>query len=367
MKRSGCIIVTVLFLGYIGWFGGMLLVHHDTAFSAVENRYLQTLPTWKWENVATGKWMTQMEHFVTDQFAGRNSWIALKAGIELALGKQENNDVYIGDSYLVKKYLADQTDDESINKVIRFAQDNPELDVTMLLVPSVASLQPDVIDKPLLPDGEYVCLQRYQQMSEGILNWIDVWGALAGKTDLFFKMDHHWNADGAWLAYQAWMKQKGIDKRKEEMQSITLTTSFQGTLYSKAGTFWREGEPLTYLTSKTVQATMMDEEGRVWQGLIDESFLSTKDAYGALLSSNHAHLQIETTADTDRRILIVKDSFANIMIPMMVEEYQTIDVIDLRYYHGSVSAFCKERDITEVAFIYQLETFQSEASLGFLR
>ena len=185
---------------------------------------------------------------------------------------------------------------------------------------------------------------------------------------MYFRTDHHWTADGALYAYMAWRSEKGLEEKSfADYTYEKLTDEFKGTIWSKAGAFWMEGESLWYYFNPEVTIVCTDESGNTMEGYVDPSYLDTKDKYGAFLSSNHAVLNIETSVKNGRSLLIVKDSYANILIPLLCEEYETIEVFDLRYNKTKVSEYAKEHGITDVLIVYQLDTFVQEPSVGFLR
>ena len=60
--------------------------------------------------------------------------------------------------------------------------------------------------------------------------------------------------------------------------------------------------------------------------------LTSKDLYDVYLSGAESLLRIENpNAKTDRELLVFRDSYASSLIPLLVEDYQTVTLIDLRY------------------------------------
>ena len=70
-----------------------------------------------------------------------------------------------------------------------------------------------------------------------------------------------------------------------------------------------------------------------------------KNPYGAYIYGGNPLARIENKITTnEKRLLIVKDSFSNCLIPFIALELQYVDVIDLRYFTGSIRNFVdKER------------------------
>ena len=80
--------VTTLFCGFLGVVVAANALTPDKSFSEMENRNLAQKPVVSLNGLLTGKFMSEYESYVTDQFAGRDGWTAAKAAIELASGKQ---------------------------------------------------------------------------------------------------------------------------------------------------------------------------------------------------------------------------------------------------------------------------------------
>ena len=94
MSKRTLRLQTGLFLVFIFLFFLLNLVLPDRTFSEQENRALQTLPSFSFARLFSGRYTSEFETYTVDQFAFRDSWTALKARSELAVGKKENNNVY---------------------------------------------------------------------------------------------------------------------------------------------------------------------------------------------------------------------------------------------------------------------------------
>jgi hypothetical protein len=69
----------------------------------------------------------------------------------------------------------------------------------------------------------------------------------------------------------------------------------------------------------------------------------------------------------DRSLLIIKDSFANSMIPFLVKHYNRIDIVDPRYYKKSISKYVKENNIDDILIIYNLATLSTDRNIESIR
>ena len=86
-----------------------------------------------------------------------------------------------------------------------------------------------------------------------------------------------------------------------------------------------------------------------------------KDKYKVFLSGNTDLLHIKNE-DTDLpKLLLIKDSFANSLIPFLALHYD-IDVIDLRYYKSSVIDYMGENNFDAVLLLYGIDTLCTDIS-----
>lgn len=68
--------------------------------------------------------------------------------------------------------------------------------------------------------------------------------------------------------------------------------------------------------------------------------------------------------DSNRHLLLIKDSYANSLIPFLINQYRSITVVDPRYYFEDYSRLIKDDLITDVLFMYNTNTFVQDTSLA---
>ena len=64
------------------------------------------------------------------------------------------------------------------------------------------------------------------------------------------------------------------------------------------------------------------------------------------------------------KCVVVKESFGNAFVPFLVDHYQTVYVIDYRYYSGSVVDFAKTNKATDVIFVNNLSAIRGSYQMG---
>ena len=79
---------------------------------------------------------------------------------------------------------------------------------------------------------------------------------------------------------------------------------------------------------------------------------------------NHSRIDITTPVDENKNLLIFKDSYANCFIPFLQPYFRSIIVIDPRYYYDDVDRLVTDNSITDVLFLYNVDTFMTDTSLA---
>ena len=97
--------------------------------------------------------------------------------------------------------------------------------------------------------------------------------------------------------------------------------------------------------------------------LYDDKYLNEKDKYSYYLSNNSSIIEIDTNVDNNEQLLIIKDSYANSLIPFLVNHYKKLIIIDPRYYKSSIIDYINNNNIKNVLFIYNMNTIDKDSGI----
>ena len=114
---------------------------------------------------------------------------------------------------------------------------------------------------------------------------------------------------------------------------------------------------------RDVTVRSVDCDGTVTDSLYDMTKLMEKDQYTLFQGGNWAKVTIETGVKNGRHLLLVKDSFANCFVPFLTEDYETITMLDLRYFNDPVEELMAEQGTTDVLILYELSNFAADSNL----
>lgn len=341
----------------------------DKEKSDEENRVLESMPKLSLASITTGDFMEQWEAYMSDQFVGRNVWRKLKVGLDRLGGSSMENGVFIGKDGQLLEDIALPDDgqySENIKAVKNFAQTYSDIPVTVMLVPDAASIL-----SGSLPSFASVEDQRqmFSMVERGLgdsVNWVDVYSILnSRKTEkLYYKTDHHWTTQGAFYVFRETAAGFGIEGDvSDDYVSYTVTDSFNGVLAAKSGVGLSEKESIEiYAPASGDDDVVVNyvDEARKTSSLYDSSKLETRDKYAVFFGGNTSVMDIKTVSPSSKRLLVVKDSFANCFIPFLTPYYREIVVVDPRYYSGTMKDIMDTYRITDALIMYSGNTFVTD-------
>lgn len=367
-KLVGIIFILTLFLFLI-----INVIVPDREKSVQENRMLATKPKFRLSSLISGDYDEKFEAYMDDQFVGRDMWRKLKVTVDRICGSRLENGVYIGRNgqLLEQIEVADENHLAANIKAIKsFSESQKKIPVRMMLVPDAANVLNHSLPALAKPEDQTQMFSMVRKDLGDSVEWIDVSTELnKHKTEkIYYKTDHHWTTLGAFYAFQAAAPSLGIEgDLSGKYVSHAVSNSFNGMLASKSGVNLGEKEQIDiYVPTEEDTDLIVDyvDEGKRSTSLYDSSKLKEKDQYTVFLGGNSSLLDIRTVSTSTKRLLLVKDSFANSFIPFLTSYYREIVVVDPRYYSGTINDLMDSYRISEVLFLYSGNTFFKDNNIS---
>ena len=364
----GIIFILTLFLFLI-----INVIVPDREKSVQENRMLATKPKFRLSSLISGDYDEKFEAYMDDQFVGRDMWRKLKVAVDRIGGSRLENGVYIGTNgqLLEQIEVADENHLAANIKAIKsFSESQSKIPVRMMLVPDAANVLNHSLPSLAKPEDQTQMFSMVRKDLGDSVEWIDVSTELnKHKTEkIYYKTDHHWTTLGAFYAFQAAAPSLGIEgDLSGKYVSYAVSDSFNGMLASKSGVNLGEKEQIDiYVPTEEDTDLIVDyvDEGKRSTSLYDSSKLKEKDQYTVFLGGNSSLLDIRTVSTSTKRLLLVKDSFANSFIPFLTPYYREIVVVDPRYYSGTINDLMDSYRISEVLFLYSGNTFFKDNNIS---
>ena len=342
----------------------------DREFSETENRMLSQMPEFSLSALADGSYLEDLGDALTDQFPGRDLWIRLDLWRRQAMGQQESSGVYLcADGSLIQ--APGEPDPEELERnlaaIRNFSAAYPYLRMTMAVVPNAAAIHADRLPANAPVRDQRADLADLKARVTGPV-FADVTEVLEQHSGeyLYYRTDHHWTSLGACYAFTAMAPSLGISAPAVDSYTVyPVSTTFEGTLASRSGShgvcdqvdIWVPKTDIDY------SVTYVDAQRR-GASLYDRSALERKDHYTVFFGGNYGRVDITTTAQTGRCLLLLKDSYANSFVQFLYPHYDRILMIDPRYYYGALENLINSQGVTDVLYLYNLDTFLGDSSLA---
>lgn len=371
-KNKGYVgILSTIFLLFIGVMFISIMGIKEKEFSEEENRNLNTKPKLSIKELIDGSYSKDYEGYISDQFPGRKLFVQLKSKVNLLMGKAENNGVYLGkDNQLMEDFEEEpqETTDEKINVVNNFVNNYENINTSFMMIPTSVEILKDKLPAYAPVDSQLKYMEYIQEKLNPEIKFISPYEAFQNNKDeyLYYKTDHHWTSKGAYIAYLEYCNALNLEPQKEEEFNVELVANdFYGSLSSKIGE--KRGKPddvFVYIPKENGEVIVNYVTEQIKSSsLYSSKALDKKDKYEVFTGGNHSQINIKTLGDINKKLLIIKDSYANSFIPFLTSHYGEIDVVDLRYYTDNIDTLIKEKGITDILFLYNVNTFNSDSSI----
>lgn len=365
------LIIAVFVLLFVS-LGAAHLLTPDRESSENENRPLQTLPSLSKKAVFEGVFDDQVEDYLADQFWNRDGWTALRSDLKRALLQKDIGGVYLGqDGYYIEKRADHEIDRERLSGNLaalrafyeRCSKTLPPERLSFLLVPTPGYVLKDKLPPYAELFDEDAVFEEARAAMAGF-SFLDLREPfLSADSPLYYRTDHHWTTSGALAAYRLWQTSHGEPLAVSDYK-VERHEGFRGTLYSKVLNRDAPYDTVELYRFPGDDALSVTYEGKEHSSCYAWDALKEKDMYQVFFGGNYPLVEIKGQAENGRHLLVLKDSYANSFLPFAAADYETITVVDLRYYLGFVDPLLEERGITDVLTLYSTANFLSDANVG---
>lgn len=324
------------------------MIKADRLFSETENRILAQRPRWSLDNVLDGSYEKEYETYATDQFVSRDTWIMFKTRMDILLQKKAIKGVYLAaDGYLIERHLPEQYGaellDRRMDQLGLLLEQYPR--TLVMLAPTADNILAEKLPDYAVSYDQTRLLERVEE-EIGEEHVIDLFPTLweHREEQIYYRTDHHWTTLGAYYAYLQWTQKVGYPPRSFDPQDMeTVSDSFLGTLHSRVNLPMEADEIQIFPRTNLRRVKITYDFDKESDSYYEPSYLEGKNQYGYFLDDNHAFVEIETAyAAGGKELFIIKDSYANSLIPILAPHYEKIYVLDLRYYNGSLFSLMEQ-------------------------
>lgn len=256
-----------------------------------------------------------------------------------------------------------------INTINKYAEEFPGKNIYAVIAPSAADFyMPEKVKSR--NHSQLPTLNHIKENLKGV-KYVDVHTPLRrhADEDIFLRTDHHWSPLGAFYAAQALAKTAGVPFADLDSYNKHVLHRFVGTMYgySKDISVKNSAEDFVYYTPKDTSYTATyttyyaDKDFHVTS--ISKPYKSSffkkyKDgsglAYSTFMGGDPHTVHVKTSANTPRKLLIIKDSYGNAIPGYLFSSFSDIHVVDFRYFNKNIKKYVADNGITDIAFIFNI-------------
>lgn len=338
----------------IAGFMFVLLLGPKETSSVSERRKLKEFPVLSLKALQDNSFMEDLEAYLLDHFPLRDYLRRMKAYFSYdVLGQLENNDIYIVDGYAGK--LEYPLKESSIIKAAEKmqamqAQYFPTAEIYYAIVPDKNYF---LAEQNGYPAMDYNRLEMLMQEKLEAMTYIDIWDTLS--IEDYYATDTHWRQECLEETVQRIGDVMGFSEYLSKDYERKAIEEFYGVYYGQSA-LPLSSEPLYYLTNETIQkATQWSLETNKTQSIYMSEDEAGFDKYNIFLSGAQALQKIESPlAKTQNRLIVFRDSFGSSMIPLFLDAFKEIIVIDTRYISSTLLGeyIDFEEENTQILFLY---------------
>ena len=382
MERKFKIITIVLFMIILCGVGLFTVLNGGKEYSVFEKRELAPFPKTNVKTITKAKFQSGLDNFLNDHVVFRDQCIYTTTMVDKLMGRAEKADVYFGkDGYLIEKSIAAKPakikeNVKYLSTYVNMAADSMgSKNVKVVLIPNKENVLVDKMPKyaPMSTDSDNMKAQLWDSLKDKNM-LVDLTKPLKKHKDeyIYYKTDHHWTSLGAKYGFQEIMKSLGqkIHKRTPKV----VADNFLGTTYNKIH-YASQKDLITRYDSDsefpkdTCGVDIIDsgEESHM-NDIYDKKALKKEDKYEYFMGGNFGVVSIHSHNTTNGKTLVlIKDSFANCMVPFLTDNYENIIMIDPRYLGGSImDALSDIGKIDTMVVLFNEEKFMNNTDLWVL-
>lgn len=358
--RLNVIFLAVLFLG----FSFFCWIKPSEESSATERRKLAQMPKLSVKALEDGTFMTDFEEYALDQFPLREDFRKMKAWVSKNIfQKADNNGIYVADGYAVKmeyplkEEALDYAGKRFENLYEKYLK-NSSSQIYFCVIPDKNYF---LAEKSGHLSMDYEKLFSTMQEKMPYAEYIDITEVLAAEA--YYKTDVHWRQEKIIDAAKRLAEALNVEI-SSDYEINTLENDFYGVYFGQSA-LALPGEKLHYLTNEAIERCVVyNYENNQTSGIYDMEKAAGDDLYEIFLSGAVSLLTIENpNADTDRELVVFRDSFGSSLVPLLAAGYKKITLVDIRYIQSAFLENYVDFQDKDVLFLYSTVVLNNSETL----
>ena len=352
MNRKKDLIVSAVFCLILGAFFVFHIALPDEEVSASERRRTQQFPEISVSSLMNGRFMSEFEKYLNDQFPFRDSLRKIKAAVHFrVLSQKDNRNVYTAEGHIGEfsgsinvKSVENFT--SKITSVYDKYIKNSNCKVYYSIIPDK--------NRFIAKQNSYPCFdynELYEMVDKKLsyMTKIEIDSLLSA--DCYYRTDSHWKQEKILPVAEKINTAMGHPFNSDNKEN--KLGEFHGVYYPRLALKWDKDELITINNKATQNSITYNYENKKESPVYNSDFLSGDDAYQVFLSGSVSHIEIiNKKAEGNKELVIFRDSFGSSLAPLLLSDYSKVTLVDTRYIMPSYLSKFLTFDNQDVLFIY---------------
>lgn len=184
------------------------------------------------------------------------------------------------------------------------------------------------------------------------VEYVDLIAALGAHSEeyIYARTDHHWMALGAYYAAEAFCKVADADFATLDRFTQKSFDGFLGSAVKAFGVKELEKYPETFYWYEPTREYTAHYYNQEYEFSFSGTMFSKSKSYVKFIYGDSYAVRVETGVQNGRKLLVIKDSYGNALVPFLIEGFEEVYVVDYRDFECNILEFIEENEITDVSF-----------------
>ncbi len=399
-RKKLAMINTIVFSTVLAVFGILFFIVPKEEVSDFEKRKLSPFPHFSWNELLHGEFIDSVDLYFADNFPLRDQLVELSFDMKDWRGMKNEEIAFYNASDIKKdepKGPVKPADSLNDSMVVDTAAGPPGEEVNNLFIyegrameifggncrmaesyaRAINKYQTELQGKVQIYDLaipsaiEYFAPNQYKKQYstekknidcvyaalDPAVKAVDAHGSIGAHTNenIYFRTDHHWTGLGAYYAYTAFCASAGLTPLQLTEMEHKQKTGYFGSLYwlTRDSRLKDHPDTVEYWKIPGKYKTTAQHKGsdKFYAASIYAESASGANGYGVFLGGDYPFMKIESEVKNGKKAILVKNSYGNPFATYLPYHYETVFVVDYRYYSGSILELIEKEKVTDLIFL----------------
>lgn len=311
---------------------------------------------------------------IEKSFPGAERAIELRTHLSIAVGNKRIGNVYINDERLLEE--PDALDIGRLMETAGYINEfyhKYSVPTCLAAVPSASEIYTENLPEHVIVTSQLQQLDSFYEYTDTKIRVVDAYHVLSTFRDdyIFYRTDRKWTSYGAYCVYRSLISKMGYYPLSYDSFAITnVRSDFRGDLYEKC--LYSKVVPdildvYTCEDNRTI-TSMSTFDGTDWNecSLYNYDALENDGNVSFYMGGTEMFTRIETDAENEKKLLVIKDTLCDNMLPFLIQHYSQVDAVDITKLDRPVSELTDLSQYSQVLILCDADTLENAESFSFL-